>query len=199
MGAKGKQMPVKRTMNLYVRENRAAKPATFVLYALFTAIVLLGLMKVLVYDLWSKVSDAREELAVVQDSLDGVMTGISNYAEVKKDYQRYSTTDEERAQIDRMEIVALVDREVGSVGRVHSYSVKGMEIQISLDEVTLAQMADIVKQLEASPLVLNTTVNTAATTTEATEGAAAGNQVSASIRVELTKGVEEDETTIVIP
>lgn len=201
MNGKGKKMPTKQTMNLYFKESRTTKPATFLLYALFVAVVLLGMLKFMVYDLWVKVSEARDALAVVQDELTATMAMLADYDEVKENFQRYSATDEELATLDRMEVIALLDEKVGEVARMHSYSVHGMEVQISIDEVTLAQVADIVRQLEASPIVKNTIVNTASTTTgeDGGVGEEAGNIVSASIRVELTKEVQENEETVIIP
>lgn len=208
MDDKGKQTvpvkqaaPVKQTMNLCFKEDRTTKPATFMLYALFAVVVLLGLLKLLVYDLWMKVNDARDALAVVQSTLAEAMSQLENYDEVKENYQRYSATDEELALLDRLEVVALLDKEVGAVARMHSYSVAGMEVQIAIDEVSLAQTADIVRRLEASPIVKHITVNTASTTSgeEGGVGEAIGSLVSASIHIELTKEVKEDEKTIVIP
>ena len=48
-------VPTKGTMNLYYKPDRTTKPATIALYVLFALTVLLGLSKVLVYDLWVQV------------------------------------------------------------------------------------------------------------------------------------------------
>lgn len=190
MGKKGKQMPVKRTMNLYFKADRTTKPATIALYVIFISVVMLGLLKILVYDLWMQVEDARTALSVAQGHLAAAMAELSDYADVKQQYQRYAATDEERAQIGRMEIVDLLDREVGSLAQMREYAVNGMQVQIRIDKVTLAQTAEIVRRLEASPIVGRTTVNTAATT----DGGQEAEMVSANILIELQKeGVSADE------
>lgn len=184
MGKKLKSAPTKRTMNLYFKPDRTTKPATVALYVLFAVVVLLGLSKVLVYDLWVKVDGARTSLAAVESRLDSVMTELSDYSEVKEQYQRYSATDEERELIDRMEVLALLDEAIGSTGELSSVAVSGKTVQVQFKRVTLAQTAEIVRRLEESPIVESTMVNTAATTEED------GYQVSASILIQLQKEVE---------
>lgn len=186
MRKKGKAAPTKRTMNLYFKPDRTTKPATAALYALFVLVVLAGLGKVLVYDVWVKVDQARTALASVEDRLDTVMEELSDYGEVKEKYQRYSATDEERELIDRMEVLGLLDEAIGSTAQLSSVAVSGRVVQVQFHDVTLAQTAEIVRRLEASPIVERTTVNTAATTREA------GDLVSASILIQLQKEVEEE-------
>lgn len=184
MGKKLKGTPTKRTMNLYFKPDRTTKPATVALYVLFVLVVLVGLSKVLVYDVWVKVDGARTSLAAAQGRLDAVMGELSDYGEVKERYQRYSATDEERELIDRMEVLALLDSAVGSTGELSSVAVSGKTVQVQFKQVTLAQTAEIVRHLEESPIVEGTTVNTAVTTLED------GDQVSASILILLQKEVE---------
>ena len=74
--SKGKTtVPTKGTMNLYYKPDRTTKPATIALYVLFALTVLLGLSKVLVYDLWIQVEETRAALAVSESRLAGVMAG----------------------------------------------------------------------------------------------------------------------------
>lgn len=195
MARKRKLMPTKQTMNLYYKADRTTKPATVSLYILFIIVVLLGLSKILVYDLWVKVGDARVVRDRLESRLSEAMQGISDYKDVKKEYQRYSATDEERRQIDRMEIVRLIDEKVASFAKVRNYAITGERVQIQIDQVTLAQTAEIVRQLEQSPIVVRTTVNTASTVGADGER----DLVSAGILIELVKEEEADETAVVSP
>lgn len=181
MAKKRKGAPTKRTMNLYFKPDRTTKPATVALYVLFVAVVLLGLSKVLVYDLWVKVNGARSSLAAAEGRLAAMMEELSDYSEVKEEYQRYSATDEERELIDRMEVLALLDDAIGTTGQLSSVAVNGRTVQVQFSRVTLAQTAEIVRRLEESPIVERTAVNTAATTEED------GDLVSASILIQLQK------------
>ena len=183
--AKKSRIPQKRTLNLYYKPDRTTKPATVALYVLFVLACLLGLGKLLVYDLWVETTAAQRTLAAAEEQLRGVMLELKDYNEVRERYQRYSATDEERALIDRMEVLALLDEAVGSKAQMESIAISGDTVQILFSGVTLAQTAQIVQALEASPIVASTTVNTASTTDEnAPRDDSAPVQANALIRLQ---------------
>ena len=178
--------PAKRTMNLYYKPDRTTRPATIALYVLFVLTILLGLSKLLVYDLWQETRDAELRMAAAQRELTSVMAELTDYDEVRERYSRYSATEEEQALVDRMEVLTLLDGAVGSVARMDNISISGTTVQIQFSGVTLAQTAQIVNALEASPIVAATEVNTASTTETA------GDLVQTNIRILLQKeGTEE--------
>lgn len=156
--------PSKRTMNLFYKPDRTTKPATAALYILFALTVLLGLSKVLVYDLWQKTSAAEERRTSVEEQLAETLMDLADFDEVQERYSRYAATPDERATVNRMEVLALLDSAVGSVAQMENISISGLHVQLQFSGVTLAQTAEIVKELEGSPLVAGTTVNTASTT-----------------------------------
>lgn len=176
--------PTKTYMNLFYKPDRTTKPSTIALYVLFALVVLLGLSKWLVYDVWADNQAAQRSLAAAQDEFDGVMLQLTDYDEVKERYFRYSATDEERALVDRMDALAMLDGAVGNAA-LDSIAINGDRVQIQVSNVTLAQTADIVSRLEKSPLVASTVVNTAATTRDE------GDLVQASIVIQLQKEADE--------
>lgn len=184
---KGSNFPAKRSMNLYYKPDRTTKPATVMLYMLFFCTVMLGLAKVLVYDLWMDTFKAEQERTAAQEQLAAVMQELAGFDEVRDQYRRFSATEEERALTDRMEVLNLLDRAVGSMAHMNTVSISEKNVQIQFSGVTLAQTAQIVKTLEESPLVARTTVNTAATT----EGE--GAVVQTSVLIELTEPEQAGE------
>lgn len=156
--------PAKRSMNLYYKPDRTTKPATAALYVTFVLVCLLGLSKLLVYDVWMETNQARNTLAAAERELDNVMQELADYSEVRMRYSRYSATEEERSLIDRMEILKLLDDAVSVTASMDTVEIRGNTVQLQFSGVTLAQTAQIVKALDASPIVASTTVNTAATT-----------------------------------
>ena len=102
------------------------------------------------------------------------------------DYQRYSATEEEAANIDRMEVLSLLDTAVGSTAEIGNISISGSTAQVQFSSVTLAHVAEIVKRLEDSPIVAGTVVNTASTTGDSRD------LVSASILIQLQKEAAEE-------
>lgn len=173
--------PEKRTMNLFYKPDRTTKPATVALYVLFVLVVLLGLSKILVYDLWQEAQAAEAELASVEQQRDSILASLTDYDQVLERYRRYAATEEEEALIDRMEILDLLDSAIGSAADVQSISISGTTVQVQFSGVTLAETAEIVRALEASPLVAGTQVNTAATTQDASA------DIQASVLIQLQK------------
>lgn len=173
--------PVKRSMNLYYKPDRTTKPATAALYILFALTCLLGLAKVMVYDLWAETREAEQIAATEQARMEGVMLELADYGEVRERYSLYSATEEEQATIDRMEVLALLDGALGSRAEMNTVSIGGDTVQLQFSGVTLAETAQIVRTLESSPIVASTRVNTASTT----EGA--GALVQASVLIQLQK------------
>lgn len=178
---KKEKYPMKRTMNLYYKPDRTTKPATIALYALFTFACLLGFSKVLIYDVWMETRQAQRTLAAAEEELSSAMLELIDYNEVQERYYRYSAIDEERALVDRMEILALLDNAVGAAADMNTISISGGTVQIQFSGVTLAQTAGIVRELEAFPIVAGTVVNTAFTTQEG----AVLNDISAPVRANV--------------
>lgn len=172
--------PTKTTMNLYYRPDRTTKLSTIALYALFVAVLLLGLSKWLVYDPWVEKQGAERGLAAAREELAAAMDQLADYDEVRQRYARYSATDEERALVDRMEVLSMLEGAAGNVER-NAIAINGDQVQIQLSNVTLAQTADIVSRLETSPLVTSVMVNTASIAEDAR------NQAQTVIVLQLQK------------
>lgn len=177
--------PKKRTMNLFYKPDRTTKPATVALYVLFALVCLLGLSKILIYDVLMETIQAQRTLAVEQENLSSVMLELIDYNEVRERYIRYAATDEERALVDRMEVLALLDEVMGATASVESISINGSTVQLQLSSITLAEAAQFVDRLEESPIVAGVTVNTASTAQEEAP-------VYATMLIELQKEVEEE-------
>lgn len=178
--------PTKTSMNLYYKPDRTTRPATIALYVLFAFVCLLGLSKVLIYDLWAENHEAQLQLAAVQEQLNDGLLQLADYNEVKEEYNRYSATEEEAALVDRMEVLALLDTALGSMARLDSVSIAGDIAQVQFSGATLAQTTQIVNTLESSPIVAGTIVSTAATSESV------GAQVRTTIQIQLAKEAEEE-------
>lgn len=184
--------PPKRSMNLFYKPDRTTKPATIALYVLFVLVCLLGLTKLAVYDVWVETTAAQRELAAEQERRDGLLLQLKDYKEVKERYSRYAATDEERALVDRMQVLALLDDAVGSTASIDTISISGRVVQLQFSGVTLAETARIVSRLEASPIVAGTTVSTAATTGENGAPLDDSSIVQANMLIQLQKEAEEE-------
>ena len=183
----------KRSMNLFYKPDRTTRPATIFLYALFAFVCLLGLGKILVYDVWAETNSARKNLAEMEAWRNEVMLQLADYREVKERYNRYAATEEERALIDRMEILALLEEKVGATAVMNSIVITGDTVQLQFSGVTLSEVARIVRKLEADPIVKSTVVSTAATTQEGVDSADdSSGLVRANMQILLQKEVAEE-------
>ena len=188
--SKGKNaVPTKGTMNLYYKPDRTTKPATAALYILFVLACLLGLSKPLVYDVWTETEAARRALAGAEEDQAGVLRELADLGEVEERYLRYSPTDEERTLVDRMEVLALLDKAVGAAAELETVSISGDAVRLQFSDVTLAQTSRIVRALEESPIVVDVTANTARTTEETPPDVSA--PVQADILIHLQKEAAE--------
>lgn len=166
--------PDKRTMNLFYKPDRTTKPATIMLYVLFVLACLVGFAKFMVLDVLVDTIQAQAALAAEEKRLEDMMEELADFDEVQERYSRYSATEEEETLIDRMDILALLDSAVGNKTSIESISVNGNTVQIQFVGADLAQTAEIVKTLEASPIVASIMVNTAVTTDQAGSAAEGG-------------------------
>ena len=192
--------PSKTSMNLFYKPDRTTKPATAALYVLFALVCLLGLSKLLVYDLWMEKQAAEQGYEMALEELADITIQLEDYDEVEERYFRYSATNEERTIVDRMETLAMVESAVGDA-TLDSVAISGNRVQLQISDVTLAKTAVIVNRLEASPLVAGTVVNTASTINENVEyvgflglsavEADSWDLVRANIVIELQKEAEE--------
>ena len=179
--------PTKKTMNLYYKQDRTTKPATAALYILFLCVVLLALAKFLILDMLIELGDKKERLEVNQSKLEAYDEQLADYDKVLLEYERYAATPDE-AVTDRLELLALIDSAVRQTAKVDSIEINEEEMLLQFSGVTLSQTANIVQQLEASPLVASTQVNTAATT----EGGR--DTVRASVLIQLIGSTSESES-----
>ena len=177
--------PTKTSMNLFYKPDRTTKPSTIALYVLFAVVVMLGLAKWLVYDVWIEKYQAEQALAAAQSEFDGILLQLADYNEVRERYFRYSATDEEQTLVDRMKVLAMLETAAGDAA-LDSIEINGSQVRIEISNVTLAQTADIVNRLEKSPMVAGTVVSTAATTGND------GDLVQTNITIQLQKEAEEE-------
>lgn len=156
--------PTKRSMNLYFKVDRTTASATAALYILFVVAVLLGLGKVMVYDLLAQEKQLESQVAALEQHTTQQLQQLERYDQVLEDYIRSVPTQREQEQADVMELLGLIDTTIRPTAQVSQVAIEDNQVVISFSGVTLAQAAELVVQLEQSPLVSNTQVDTASST-----------------------------------
>lgn len=176
--------PTKRTMNLYFKVDRTTAPATAALYVLFALVVLLALSKVAIYDPLEAARQLEERVLMLEEQTASQMERLKNYHQIQEDYIRATPTEEELSQVDRMEILNLIDSTIRPAAKIAQVSISGDQVLLTFSDVTLEEAAGLVSKLEASKLVAKTSVDTAISTRE--------NQkhVKVDVYFEVSKGEE---------
>ncbi len=158
--------PTKRSMNLFIKVDRTTKPASIALYVLFALVVLLALAKILVFDRWMAVNELQQQYDALERTVEQQTEQLANYSEIEREYILYSSTEEEKTMVDRMEILNLIDSAVRPVADISSISIKGTQVLVQFGGISLSETAQVVTELEKSPLVAKTTVDTASSLEE---------------------------------
>lgn len=164
VGKKKAILPTKRSMNLYFKVDRTTAPATIALYTLFTLVVLLGAAKLAIYDPWTQKQQLKQQALALEQRSVSQMQELKNYDQVLENYIRSTPTQEELSQADTMEVLDLIDRTIRPAATVSQVTIEDNQVLVSFSGVTLSRAAELVTQLEQSPLVTNPHVDTAATT-----------------------------------
>lgn len=185
---KKEKYPTKRYMNLYHKDDRHNKSATVALYVIFAIVMALGFAKVMIYDYIVKVSTLREINAQQEEELLSKQLEMKEYNDVKTKYVRYSSTDKEDSQINRMEILDLVDSYIRANANVTSVSISGFDVLVQFTSESLSKSAEIAAQIDKLPIVEKTTVDTASTNKDEQSG----NGVQTSMLIELVGGKEQE-------
>lgn len=175
--------PTKGTMNLYYKQDRTTAPATVMLYVLFGLVVVLALSKVLIYDVWYEVRQLEQQATTAQAENDAMMAELADYETVHQMYIRSIQTQREAAQVEPTAVLNLIDQVVRPVAAISQVSVVDNQVVLTFSGVSLSRAAELVAQLEQSPLVTGAAVDTA-TSTE-------GQQELVEIQVYLTLAGEE--------
>lgn len=158
--------PTKRSMNLYFKVDRGTAPATAALYILFALVLVAALSKVLFYDPLNTVKQLEAQLLVLEEQAGFKQNQLKDYNKVLEEYTRTAPTEEELSLVDRMQILSLIDSTIRPKAKISQVSISENKVLISFTGVSLKEAAALVSQLEQSPLVSNTSVDTAVSTRE---------------------------------
>ena len=183
---KRRAYPTKTALNLYFKEDRTTKPATVALYVLFALALLAAAGKFLVYDRLQTNLRLEEEALRLESQTAAVVRQLEDYPAVLEEYTCLAPTDREQALTDRMEVLDLIDQIIRPAARISRVTIQDQQVLVEFSGVSLVETAALVSQLEESPLVARTTVDTAASET--------GNSavVDVEMLIELADGEEAE-------
>ena len=184
--SKKKVEPSKRTLNLAIRERRYPDPKKWIPGVLVVILLAALFAKFAVVDRYAKLDEAEKERSDKKATLEDTRAQYADYDEVRERYNMYSYEGFDRTIANRLDVMDLLKRDVFPVCEVQSLSVSGKTISLSVTDLNLSQISQLIATLEGEPMVSRVTVFTASDDKEATMG-------SASLSVELMDATEVEK------
>lgn len=152
--------PSKSTMNLFQKEKSQIRLSVVIPCVVLILIAAALFAKFAVIDRFARLGELEAQLADEKAALDATRKSYADYNEVAEEYSRYNYTGYDKSIADRLDVLALLEREVFPVAGVESLSVSGKTMSMTLRGLTLEQVSELLHKLEADPLVEHVTVST---------------------------------------
>ncbi len=182
--------PGKRTLNLAIRERKYPDPKKWIPGALIVILLAAVFAKFAVVDRFARLDEAERTLAGQQAELESIRGQYADYDEVQKQYNMYSYEGFDKTMVSRLDVMDLMKRDVFPVCEVQSLSVSGKTISLSVTELNLSQISQLIATLEAEPLVESVRVFNASDDRETMLGTAS---MSVTLVDATTIGEEESK------
>lgn len=182
------EYPSKQTVNLVFKERSINSPSraipAFVLFLVFLSLFIrFGVQGQL-----QKMEAAESALRRAQSDLNGYMEYNSDYDEIKEQYSQYFNdylNEDEAVLQDRMKVLELLEQCVMTRADMSNIAIQGNVCRVSITDVPLNTISDIVATLEGNPQVQYISVVTAGT--ENGDDAQIGQNVTANVTITLTE------------
>lgn len=149
------KIPSKKTLNLVVKVKTLAHPTRLIPILL---LIFLGaglFARFAVIGRLNQVKQAEAELADMQRNLEMIQSAYADYDEVEAEYNRYTYDNFDRTLFDRLDVLALLEREIFPVCSVQSLNISGQTISMTVKGPTLEQTSDILAALRSDLMVDN--------------------------------------------
>ena len=163
---KRRQMPVKRSINLAVIDEKKMRFGLAIPAILLILVAAAAFSKFLVLDRMAEVSAAQAEVSRLQAKIDqgyDELAGFDDLADLYAHYTYSGFTPEELNRSDRVAVLRLIRSVALPRAEVSSCSLTSNTLTINLNAETLQEINLLVQQLEAEDMVDFCTVNTANT------------------------------------
>ena len=161
--------PDKTSINLLMRDNSVRDPKFQIILFVIFAVVLALFVKFLVVDKLAEAYDAEKAYTQMQTQIDQLRASNEKYDQVREEYSHYGNgylNDEEKIEQNRMAMMRAIQRNVISKSEIQSVEISGNVATLTIDNIRLKTVSDIVASLEDDDIVSFVTVSTAGTNTD---------------------------------
>ena len=163
------KLPGKTTVNLAQKESQKKNILTLAIGAAAIVLVSGAVAKFGVIDQYARLDAAEAAYNLTHEQYVTSQNAVAEYPQVEKRYRTYSRKWMEDAAsdglvtVDRVDVLNLMERYLRSVGTVNSLSVSGATMVVTMSDMTLSQISQMLAQVEAQPIVAAAALNVAAT------------------------------------
>lgn len=184
--------PEKQSINLAMQETN--KEALKIIVG-GTVVFLLCLSVFVKFAVINRVTAAREaknRYLETEEEIQWLKERTKDFEEVQKVYRQFDNSflgESELAELDRVDIINMVERCVLDRGDIEAISITSNQVMIRLANTTLPYVSEIVAALEAEEETVYVTVSTAETETLKQQD----GTVSAKFMVQLKSGGDKNE------
>lgn len=155
-----KALASKQTLNLAVRERDITKSPALALGVILLILAVAALISWAVGSRLAQVTAAQKEVDAIEENIRQMAAAYADFDEVKAQYNRYTYKDYDRSIADRLDVMALMERQVFPVCQVRSFSVAGRQMSLVLEGLTLDSTSALISSLNAEPMVGSVSVST---------------------------------------
>jgi hypothetical protein len=164
--AKITRYPTKRTLNLVIREDSMNRPIFALPIFILLVAALLAFAKFAVIDRLAAVFAARTSLSAQENELKMKTAANAEYNTVLNEYNRYffsGYSAAENAQVDRVEIITLLEQKLIYSAKISSITVLGNKVTVNLSGVTLEELSLIIRNIRDEKNISDVSVFNAGT------------------------------------
>ena len=161
--------PDKTSINLLMQDKSVRDPKFQIILFVLFALILAIFVKFMVIDKLAEAYEAEKAYTQMQTQIDQLSASNEKYDQVREEYSHYGNgylNDEEKAEQDRMAMMRVMKSNVITKSEIQSVEISGNVATLTIDNIRLRTVSDIVASLEKDDLVSFVTVSTAGTNTD---------------------------------
>lgn len=184
--------PEKQTINLALQETNKEALKVMVGGTILFLLCLSLFVKFAVINRVMAAREAKNRYLETEEEIKWLKERTEEFEEVQKVYRQFDDSflgESELAELDRVDIINMVERSVLDRGEIEAISITSNQVMIRLESTTLPYVSEIVAALEAEEETVYVTVSTAETETSKQQD----GTVSAKIMVQLKSGGDKNE------
>ena len=175
--------PQKKSIN-FIKAEEKQNSKIHMCMAVFGVVLLLVLGKFFVVDLVMGAMNQKENYEQMEERIEKLRELSASYDDVRDEYNRLGNghlTVEEKSEMDRMEILDVIDRKIQSQAKIVSIDIQQNTAIVVMDGSSLQKVSMIAENVEKDNRVSYVSVSTAGSNVE-------GGKVTATLMITFKNG-----------